>query len=431
MGNGNRTKAYQQLVGLAEKQGYLLFDDLLNSSDQWALPLQDVDWLSNSIATRGILIYDKAPDAQVTEIDDDYRDFAQIDYDEVFQKVIMIDPLLENFITYVRNIKPPQAREMDQLKYLVQEGNPVARKRVCEMYLRVAVRIALNTVEQFDCDMDETLQNACLGLLKAVDNYDPDSGDPFGTYATLTITSNVRRRIPNQRPSIYYTAKMKESYLMVYPVLKEYGYWGEEWSCTDMQDISQLLACALESDMEQSLFYDLWKVDGWYHGKDWNFDGLQDFIKLVVKALEIDDECQYQFLYMIEQIILPIIEQFTPIESLQEKYDEFLKNIDTYETHTYIQGINLEECFYKDDLFEQVSEDALSDAIDNVLEGFTEREQIVIRGWYALGYGGKKTFKDLGSQLGLSRGRIGQIKDKALKKLQEPSNKRRLLPYYL
>ena len=49
MGGDNREIAYQQLVELSEQKGYVLFDDIMASADKWSLPIQDVDWLSNSI----------------------------------------------------------------------------------------------------------------------------------------------------------------------------------------------------------------------------------------------------------------------------------------------------------------------------------------------------------------------------------------------
>lgn len=380
MGNDNRTNAYQQLVALSEKQGYLLLDDLLNSSEQWSLPIQDVDWLSNIITTQGILIYDTAPDTSVIDIDDTYRDFAQIDYDEVYQRVIDNEPSLQNFINYIRNIKPPQAREMEQLKYLVKEGNRSARKRVFEMHLRFAVRIALNTVEQFGCEMADTLQDACIGLLYAVDRYDPDSGEPFGSYASLWIIQNVRRTQPTQRPTIYYPFHLKEKYFTVYPILKEYGYIGRDWSPDDIQEINGIIDDKLDSNDENNDF---------------------------------------------------IIDQCIPVGSFEKQYDNFLKNIEECEKHESARDINIENCFYSKDPLEKVSEDALKEAIENALGTLTVREQFIIRGRYGLDDGEKKTLESLGLRLGVTRERIRQIENKALSKLRHPSRSRKLLPYYL
>ena len=121
MEGDNRENAYRHLIKLSEQKGYVLFDDIMDSADRWSLPIQDVDWLSNSITTRGILVYDVAPaTARIVDVED-IDDYAQIDYDAVFDRVIKIDSSLESFITEIRNIKPPQTREMDQLKYQVQE----------------------------------------------------------------------------------------------------------------------------------------------------------------------------------------------------------------------------------------------------------------------------------------------------------------------
>ena len=224
MEGDNREQAYQHLVNLSEQQGYVLFDDIMNSADKWSLPIQDVDWLSNMITTRGILVYDSAPATARDNDDDGIDDYAQCDYDAVFDRVIEIDPLLEPFISEIRNIKPPQTHEMDQLKYQVQERNLYARQRVIEMHLRFAVRIALQRVEQFDCEMADTLQEACLGLIYAVDKYDPDSSGPFGSYASLWIFQNISRTQPSQRATIYYSVHKKEQYFTMYPILKALGY---------------------------------------------------------------------------------------------------------------------------------------------------------------------------------------------------------------
>lgn len=365
MEGDNRENAYRQLVKLSEEKGYILFDDIMDCADKWSLPIQDVDWLSNSITTRGILVYDTAPATARVEDDEDIDDYAQIDYDAVFNRVVEIDPSLEPFITKIRNIKPPQTREMDQLKYQVQEKNLYARQRVIEMHLRFAVRIALQRVEQYDCDMADTLQEACLGLIYAVDKYDPDSSGPFGSYASLWILQNITRTQPTQSPLIYYPFHKKEDYFTLYPIIKAHGFF------------------------------------------DWD-EGLQsnDVRNLVVNKLGCTKEQAED-----------VIKQCLPVERLEEAYSMFLKNIDVFEKHEDSSRRDQGESFYAKDSFREVENNIFRDEIDQIVDELKPREQQVIHERYGFNDGREKTLEEVGSMLGVTRERVRQIESKALKKL--------------
>lgn len=365
MGENNRESAYQQLVKLSEQKGYVLFDDIMDSADKWSLPIQDVDWLSNSITTRGILVYDVAPATARVEDKGDIDDYAQIDYAAVFNRVIEIDPSLEPFITEIRNIKPPQTREMDQLKYQVQEKNLYARQRVIEMHLRFAVRIALQRVEQYDCDMADTLQEAFLGLIYAVDKYDPDSSGPFSSYASLWILQNITRTQPTQRPLIYYPFHKKEDYFTLYPIIKAYGFF------------------------------------------DWD-EGLQsdDVRNLVIDKLKCTEEQAEN-----------VIKQCLPVDPLEETYSLFLKSIDDSEKCKSLSRSNQGESFYEQDSFREIENNIFRDEIGQIMDGLKPREQQVIRERYGFKDGREKTLEEVGSMLGITRERVRQIESKALKKL--------------
>lgn len=70
----NRQLAYKNLIILAEKQGYVTFDDIMDCADEYSLPIQDFDWLSNSVTTRGIIVYNETPSANPSDDEaDDYR----------------------------------------------------------------------------------------------------------------------------------------------------------------------------------------------------------------------------------------------------------------------------------------------------------------------------------------------------------------------
>ena len=224
----NRQTAYEKLIELAEKQGYVTFDNIMDCADEYSLPIQDFDWLSNSITTRGILVYSEAPTRNVPSDEDDFDDFAQSDYDAVYTRIIELSPSLESFVSYVRMVIPPQKGEIRQLKYQIVDGNTYARERMIEMHLRLALRVALQRAETYDMDIEDAIGYACIGLVIAVDKYDPDTSGAFASYASLWMIQNISRVQSTQRPLIYYPVHQKEGYFAMYPVLKAHDCIGCE-----------------------------------------------------------------------------------------------------------------------------------------------------------------------------------------------------------
>ena len=71
----------------------------------------------------------------------------------------------------------------------------------------------------------------------------------------------------------------------------------------------------------------------------------------------------------------------------------------------------------------------LRDEISSALSTLDEREQKVIRLYFGLGGGAEMTLEEIGKQFRLTRERIRQIKEKALRKLRHPTRGRKLMPY--
>lgn len=368
--------ALVNLIKLSSEKGFLVFDDIYDAADNWALSIKDIDYLSSSIISRGILVYDEAPVTNAADSSDkDYDDYAQRDYDVVFDKVIELDPGLEAFITTVRNIIPPQAREMDRLKYQVQEGNLYARERVIQMHLRFAVRIALQRAEVFGCEIADILQEACIGLITAVDRYDPDSSGSFGSYASLWILQNICRTQETQRPTIYYPVHKKEGYFTMYPILKEQGYLDTEEIWTD-QEVRKLIQNKLGCNTDQA----------------------EDIIK-----------------------------QSMSIESLDDVYKMFLQNMEENEKQ---EGVFCDRsadvfCWY-DDYYEKIEQESLRKNLEELIKELRSREQEIIRARYGFNDSAEKTLEEVGHMIGVSRERIRQIESKAMKKLRHSTNMKKI-----
>src|SRR5437764_4280322 len=63
--------------------------------------------------------------------------------------------------------------------------------------------------------LDDLVQVAMLGLLKAVDRFDPERGVQFSTYATSTITGEIKRHFSDHRWGLHVTPSVQERYLRV------------------------------------------------------------------------------------------------------------------------------------------------------------------------------------------------------------------------
>lgn len=72
---------------------------------------------------------------------------------------------------------------------------------------------------------------------------------------------------------------------------------------------------------------------------------------------------------------------------------------------------------------------SLEHEIEAALDTLDEREQQVIRLYFGIGGNREMTLEEIGSQFRLTRERVRQIKEKALRKLRHPTRGRKLMPY--
>ncbi len=114
--------------------------------------------------------------------------YSHADATRIYLKEIGFSPLLsaEEEVFYARKS---------------QKGDDKARKRMIESNLRLVVKIARRYMNR-GLSLLDLIEEGNLGLIRAVEKFDPERGFRFSTYATWWIRQTIERGIMNQTRTI-------------------------------------------------------------------------------------------------------------------------------------------------------------------------------------------------------------------------------------
>ena len=154
--------------------------------------------------------------------------------------------------------------EMTELFKRLQENNEEARNLLVQGNLKLVLSILKKFVNRTD-NMDDLFQIGCIGLLKAIDNFDLSHEVKFSTYAVPMILGEVRRyirdnntiRVSRSLKDIAYKAlKIKEKYLQYTGMEPSIDYVAEKLEISSNEIINALEALKEPVSMFEPVYND-------------------------------------------------------------------------------------------------------------------------------------------------------------------------------
>jgi RNA polymerase sigma-B factor len=151
-----------------------------------------------------------------------------------------------------RNPRDREERDRTERALLVsyhRDGDLRAREELVERFLPLARDLALRYVYT-DEHFDDLMQVASLGLIKAVDRFEPDRGTRFTSYAAPTILGELKRHFRDKGWALRVPRDLQERALAVSrqteTLAKKLG------RSPNVREVAWAVGCSVESVLEAS-----------------------------------------------------------------------------------------------------------------------------------------------------------------------------------
>lgn len=167
-------------------------------------------------------------------------------------------------------LKVLSEQEKDSLLKLAHEGDEDARRRLIDGNLRLVLSIVQRFAGRGE-NPDDLFQIGCIGLIKAVDNFNTELGLKFSTYAVPMIIGEIRRHLRDNnairvsrsvRDLAYKALSIRDrlaSEISREPTIDEiYSILQKEGDTHTLSEVS----CALEAIVDPVSLYDPVYSDG-------------------------------------------------------------------------------------------------------------------------------------------------------------------------
>ncbi|MBQ7136424.1 MAG: RNA polymerase sigma factor RpoD [Bacilli bacterium] len=196
----------QSLLKYGKENGYVTYEQLAEELKGLEVDSDTLDDIYNMLVENNIEIMSDTVDNS----NDDEDPSSLVVEDLTLSKDIKINDPVRMYLKEIGRINLLTTDEEFEYARLAEQGDEYAKKMLAESNLRLVVSIAKRYVGRGMLFLD-LIQEGNIGLMKAVDKYDPDKGFKFSTYATWWIRQAITRAIADQARTIRVPVHMVET----------------------------------------------------------------------------------------------------------------------------------------------------------------------------------------------------------------------------
>jgi len=235
------------------------------------------------------------------------------------------------------------------------EEKDEAKCRLIESNIRLVIKMAKDYAN-LGVDVEDLVNEGNMGLMVAAEKFDPNRGAKFSTYASFWVRQKIMRALNNSSSLIRLPVYLKQRYLNIRKFISRYTAEHDDAPSNELI-AKEFGVTVAKVEKLFEITAPIFRLDSSVEGDEGKAGRMLPFIEIVCDA-----------------------ETFSPSLQLERKEQtEFLSNM---------------------------------------LSCLPEREEYIIRHRFGLQGLEKETLEKIGNHFGITRERIRQVEDTALRKLQ-------------
>ena len=189
----------RKILEVATKKGSVNEDDIYYKMLKHEATADDINQIIQIIEKAGIRVIKSAT-----------ADISKEDFAELVASVSVDDPV-KMYLKDIGKVPLLSSDEELELAMKAQAGDEYAKAKLSEANLRLVVSIAKRYSGRTNMAFLDLIQEGNIGLIKAVEKFDPSKGFRFSTYATWWIRQSITRAMADQARTIRIPVHMVET----------------------------------------------------------------------------------------------------------------------------------------------------------------------------------------------------------------------------